>query len=70
MNNNIFSLLQGLMQNPLQTLANANFNVPNNIGSNPQAIVQYLLTSGQITQDQVNQAMQARNNPIFRGMFG
>ena len=35
MNNNIFSLLQGLMQNPLQTLANANFNVPNNIGSNP-----------------------------------
>ena len=67
--NNIFSLMQGLMQNPLQVLANANYNVPSNIGNNPQAIIQHLLTSGHITQDQVNQAMQARNNPLFQGMF-
>ena len=70
MNNNIYSLLQGLMQNPMQTLMNANFNVPDNIANNPQAIVQHLLSSGQITQSQVNAAMQAKNNPLFRGMFG
>ena len=70
MNNNIYSLLQGLMQNPMQTLMNANFNVPGNIANNPQAIVQHLLSSGQITQSQVNAAMQAKNNPLFRGMFG
>ena len=66
MNNNIFNMLQGLMQNPIQTLMSANLNIPGNIANNPQAIVQHLLSTGQISQDQVNQAMQARNNPMFK----
>ena len=69
MNNNIFNMLQGLMQNPIQTLMSANLNIPGNIANNPQAIVQHLLSTGQISQDQVNQAMQARNNPMFKGLF-
>ena len=69
MNNNIFNMLQGLMQNPVQTLMSANLNIPGNIANNPQAIVQHLLSTGQISQDQVNQAMQARNNPMFKGLF-
>ena len=37
MNNNIFNMLQGLMQNPVQTLMSANLNIPGNIANNPQA---------------------------------
>ena len=70
MNNNLLGMLQGLMQNPVQTLLSRNLNVPLDIANNPQAIVQHLLSSGQISQNQVNQAMQMRNNPTFRGLFG
>lgn len=50
------TLLNELKQNPAQALMRANFNVPDNLGSDPQAIVQHLLNSGQITQEQVNAA--------------
>ena len=43
-------------QNPTQALIKAKFNLPDNIGSDPQAIVQHLLNTGQITQQQVNAA--------------
>lgn len=38
------------------------FNVPQNV-TNPQDIVQYLLNTGQVSQDQLNKAMQMRENP-------
>ncbi len=66
--NNIFGMLNGLMSNPMQILNQRGFNLPQNL-NDPQQIVQHLLNSGQITQDQVNQAMQMRNNPMFRGLF-
>lgn len=65
--NNIFNMLSQLRSNPAQILSQR-FNVPQNI-NNPQDIIQYLLNSGQVSQDQVNQAMQMRNNPMFRNFF-
>ena len=38
------------------------FNVPQNV-TNPQDIVQYLLNTCQVSQDQLNRAMQMRENP-------
>lgn len=38
------------------------FNVPQNV-TNPQDIIQYLLNTGQVSQDQLNRAMQMRENP-------
>lgn len=70
MNNNLLGMLQGLMQNPVQTLLSRNLNIPQNIAGNPQAIIQHLLSTGQISQNQVNQAMMMRNNPMYRGLFG
>lgn len=70
MNNNLLGMLQGLMQNPVQTLLSRNLNIPQNIAGNPQAIIQHLLSTGQISQNQVNQAMMMRNNPVYRGLFG
>lgn len=64
MNNmNFMQMLQQLRQNPMQMLSQR-FNVPQNI-QNPQDIIQHLLNTGQISQDQVNQAMQMRQQ-----MFG
>lgn len=67
--NNIFSLFNALTTNPVQALFERGLNVPQNIANNPEQIVQHLLNSGQITQDQVNQAMQMKNNPMFNNLF-
>lgn len=69
MNNNILNLFNNFVQNPIQALLSANLNIPQNIVNNPQAIVQYLLSSGQVSQNQVNQAMLAKNNPMFQGLL-
>ena len=45
-------------QNPMQYLMQRGMNIPQNIQNDPNAIVQYLLNSGQITQQQYNQAAQ------------
>lgn len=56
-NNNPMMMLSQLKQNPLALLQRAGFNVPNNI-NNPQEIIQHLMNSGQISQDQVNKAQR------------
>lgn len=57
------NMINQFKANPLGVLSRK-FNIPQNM-SNPQDIIQHLLNSGQITQAQVNQAMQMRNNPLF-----
>lgn len=68
MNNNILNLLPQLKQNPVQFLAQYGLNIPQNI-NNPQDIIQHLLNTGQVSQNQVNQIQQLRNNPYFQGFF-
>ena len=55
---NLFQMFGQFKQNPAQFLISNRFNIPQNIANNPQAIVQHLLDSGQINQQQVNQAQQ------------
>lgn len=57
---NLLQMLQQLKNNPLQILARK-YKLPQDIGSDPNAIIQYLLNSGQISQEQVNNAMKMRN---------
>lgn len=54
---NPMQMLQQLRQNPVQFLKNAGYNVPDNL-NDPNAITQYLMNSGQISQDQYNRARQ------------
>ena len=61
-------LYNQMQQNPIQLLSRK-FNIPQNI-NNPNDIIQHLLNSGQVTQTQVNNAMQMANNPMFKKMFG
>lgn len=68
--NNIFAMYQQLRQNPMQVLAQR-FNIPQNVNINdPNAIIQHLLNSGQISQQQVNNAMNLRNDPMVRQLTG
>jgi len=57
-NSNLMYQLQALRQNPMQFLMQRRFNVPQNIASDPNAIIQHLMNTGQISQAQYNQAAQ------------
>lgn len=52
---NPMALLAQLQQNPIGVLRQRGFNVPDNI-TNPQAIIQHLMNSGQVSQQQLSQA--------------
>ena len=57
----IMNFYQKFRQNPMQML-NQKFNIPQNINVNdPNDIIQHLLNTGQISQEQVNNAMKMRN---------
>ena len=49
------ALLSQLQTNPLAVLRKAGYNVPEGIGS-PQQIIQHLMNSGQISQQQLSNA--------------
>lgn len=56
---NLMGMLQQFKANPMQMLLQRRMNVPQNIPMNdPNAIMNYLLQSGQITQQQINNAYQ------------
>lgn len=61
MMNNPMQLLQNLQQfkaNPMQFLMQSRFNVPQGMGGDPNAILNHLMQTGQISQQQVNNAYQ------------
>ena len=66
-NNNVFNTLAQFRQNPLAIL-NQRFNIPQGM-NDPNAILQHLLNTNQVTQDQVNRVMQMKNNPQIQQMF-
>lgn len=57
MMNNPTQMLQALRQNPMQFLTRAGYNIPANL-NDPNAIIQHLMNSGQISQQRYNQARQ------------
>lgn len=57
MPNNPMQMLQQLRQNPVQVLRQAGLNIPDNL-SDPNAIIQHLMNSGQISQQRYEQARQ------------
>ena len=63
--NNIMGMLSQLKQNPMAMLSRAGFNVPGNV-SGPQQIIQHLVQSGQVNQQQLDYAQQMAQ--MFGGM--
>ena len=66
--NDIMNMYQQMQNNPIQFLSRK-FNIPQNM-NDPNSIIQHLINSGQVSQSQVNNMMQLRNNPMIRKMFG
>ena len=67
--NDIMNLYQQIRTNPMSVLSRK-FNIPQNIDmNNPNDIIQHLLNTGQITQDQVNNVMGMRNNPMVQQLM-
>lgn len=44
------------------------YNIPENM-TDPNDIIQHLLNSGQVSQTQVNNAMNMRNNPMIQQLM-
>ena len=65
--NNIFNIMQQFQQNPMAMLQRR-YNIPSNITS-PEQIVQHLLNTGQVSQQQLNQVMNMKNTPMFRNFM-
>lgn len=54
----IMQMLQQFKQNPMQMLLQRRLNVPQNVMNDPNAILNYLVQSGQVSQQQINNAYQ------------
>lgn len=54
---NMMQALQQLRANPAQVLQQAGLNIPQGM-SDPNAIIQHLLQSGQVPQEAYNKALQ------------
>lgn len=54
---NPMQMIQQLKANPIQFLQRAGFNVPKNL-NDPNAIIQHLMNSGQISQQNYERARQ------------
>lgn len=66
---NPFNVLgNGAMNNPMAQMVQQFNQFRQSFKGNPQEIVQQMLNSGQISQEQMNQAVQAAKQ--FQGMLG
>lgn len=64
----VFNKFQQFMNNPIGAFMNSGLNIPQNIQNNPEAITNYLRSSGRMTDDQYNQCAQMAQ--WAQNMFG
>lgn len=55
---NLMGMLQQFRANPMQMLMQRRMNVPQNMMNDPNAILNHLLQTGQVSQAAVNRAYQ------------
>ncbi len=60
----MMNMVNQLKSNPMSILGQ--YGVPQNISNDPQAIIQNLMNSGKISQQQYNNAMQMARNMGFK----
>lgn len=69
--NNMFNQLQSFMQNPMNAISK--MGIPQQYMNSPDSIIQYLMNSGRLSQEQYNQAVskakELQSNPMFKQLF-
>ena len=61
-------MLPKFMQNPMAAMMECNMNIPQNLQGNPQAMTNFLLNSGQMTQEQYDAVAPLAN--MAQSFFG
>lgn len=68
---NLLSAYSQLMQNPTKILQQ--LNIPQEYMNDPQGAIQYLMSTGKVSQQDYNNARnqlnQLQNNPLFKQYF-
>lgn len=66
---NMVNKFRGFMQNPIQFMVQNKLNLPQNFNGNANDAIQYLMNSGQLSQEQYNwangMAKRIQSNPQF-----
>ena len=63
MGGNLMQMVQQLKANPMQFLMQRRINLPQNVNMNdPEAILNYFVQTGQVSQTAINQAYQMVRN--------
>ncbi len=65
--NDLMNMYQQMKANPMQFLSRR-FNIPQNM-NDPNAIIDHLISTGQVTQGQINKVMEMRNNPMIQQLM-
>jgi len=65
--NNFLDMVQQFRDNPIVMLSKR-FNIPQNL-NDPNEIIQHLLNTKQVSQEQINRVMQMSNDPRVRRFF-
>jgi hypothetical protein len=66
---NLMQMYQQLRSNTMQILAKR-FNLPQNMSMcNPNSIIEYLMNTGQVSQQQINSLMGMQNNPMIQQLM-
>lgn len=63
---NIQQMLGQIKANPMQFLLQRKMNVPQNMMNDPQAIINHLVQTGQVNQNQINSAYQMAQQMGFK----
>ena len=63
----MMQMINQFKQNPMQILSQK-FNIPQGL-NDPNEILKHLLDTNQVSQQQVNQVLQMKDNPMFKGLF-
>lgn len=65
--NDFLSMIAKFKQNPIAALSQK-YNIPQNV-TDPNQILQHLLSTNQVSQDQVNRVMAMKNNPQIQQLL-
>ena len=63
---NIQQMLGQIKANPMQFLLQRKMNVPQSMMNDPQAIINHLVQTGQVNQNQINSAYQMAQQMGFK----
>lgn len=64
----MLTMLPQFMQNPIAAMIGSGLNIPDNVRGNPQAMTNFLLNSGQMTQEQYDTVAPLAN--MAQNLFG